>query len=112
MLEVVSPGVLVLKHSPDSDAGKFGNVAVLEGDKIKILAEASELPHRCAAHLVSLLEIGSPAGPDSPHNPLPELAVSMRAHRRGGALIVVPDTSSDWLESIHSVSYPVDPPVS
>ena len=110
VLEVVSPGVLVLKHSPGDDSGKFGNVAVLEGDKIKILAESSDLPHRCPARLNSLLEIGSPSMPDSPRNPLPELAISMRAHGRGGALVIVPDGSSDWIESIHSVSYPVDPP--
>jgi sensor domain DACNV-containing protein len=109
VLEVISPGVLVLKHSPASDSGKFGNVAVLEGDKIKILAESPEMPHHCPARLHSLLEIGSASGADAP-NPLPELAVSMRAHGRGGALIVVPDGSSDWLESVYSISYPVDPP--
>ena len=110
VLEVISPGVLVLKHSPASDSGKFGNVAVLEGDKIKILAESPDVTHGCPSQLYSLLEIGSRSGPDAPLNPLPELAVSMRTHGRGGALIIVPDGSSDWLESIHSVSYPVDPP--
>lgn len=110
VLEVVSPGVLVLKHSPGSDSGKFGNVAVLEGDQIKILAESSDMPEHCPARVHSLLEIGSPSDPEAAHNPLPELAVSIRAHRRGGALIIVPDGSSEWLESIHSVSYPVDPP--
>ncbi len=111
VLEVVSPGVLVLKHSPGTDSGKFGNVAVLEGEKIKILAQHSDVPHHCPAYLSALLEIGSPAAePGLPVNALPDLAVSMREHGRGGALMLVPNDSQDWRDSIHSISYPVDPP--
>ncbi len=110
VLEFVSPGVLVLKHSPGEDSGKFGNVAVLEGDKIKILAQHSETFRDCHAHLNSLLEIGSPGEPDSAASILPRLAVSMRAHGRGGALVFVPDYSVEWRDSIHSISYPVEPP--
>jgi hypothetical protein len=109
VLEVVSPGVLVLKHSPGEDSGKFGNVAVLEGDKIKILAQHSKSPGSCPAHLKSLLEIGSTSEPDSAANVLPQLALSMRAHGRGGTLVVVPDHSAEWRDSIRSISYPVEP---
>src|SRR5262249_30311978 len=38
VLEVVAPGLLVVKH-PDGRSGKFVNMAVLEGDEIKILDE-------------------------------------------------------------------------
>lgn len=106
VLEVISPGVLVLKHSPGEDSGKFTNIAVLEGDKIKILAEHSGTPR----DLDSLLAVGSKVKPDSGGNVLLQLAVSMRAHGRGGALVVVPDLSAEWRESIHSTSYPVEPP--
>jgi hypothetical protein len=106
VLEVISPGVLVLKHSPGHDPGKFANVAVLEGDKIKILADHSGTP----CNLDSLLEAGSAAKPDSTGDVLLQLAVSMRAHGRGGALVVVPDRSVEWRDSIHSTSYPVEPP--
>jgi hypothetical protein len=115
VLEVVSPGVLVLKHSPGEDSGKFANIAVLEGNKIKILAQHSGVPAgtagNCADHLNTLLEAGAAAQPDSAGNVLLQLAVSMRAHRRGGTLVVVPDRSEAWRDSIHSVSYPVDPPL-
>jgi hypothetical protein len=110
VLEAVSPGVLVLKHSPGEDSGKFANVAVIEGNKIKILAQHAQTPHNCPDHLNSLLEIGSPAKPDFAVNVLLQLAVSMRAHGRGGALLVVPNESAEWRDSIHSISYPVKPP--
>jgi DNA integrity scanning protein DisA with diadenylate cyclase activity len=109
VLEAVSPGVLVLKHSPGEDSGKFSNVAVLAGDKIKILAQHSGFQCDCPARVNSLLEAGSTAKPGSAENVLLELAVSMRAHGRGGALMVVPDPSTQWRDSIRAVSYPVEP---
>src|SRR5436309_4939282 len=39
VLEVVTPGLLVIKHRRSTDAVKFVNVAVLEGDRIKVLDE-------------------------------------------------------------------------
>lgn len=109
VLEDVSPGVLVVKHSPGEDSGKFSNVAVLEGDKIKLLAQHSGFQCDCPAHVNSLLEVGSTAKTDPAENVLLELAVSMRAHGRGGALIVVPDGSEAWRDSIRAISYPVEP---
>jgi hypothetical protein len=50
VLEVAAPGLLVIKHHR-GDGGKFVNVAVLEGDQIKIIDEhASQLPD-CPAML-------------------------------------------------------------
>ncbi len=111
VLEVVSPGVLVLKHSPNEDSGKFTNVAVLEGNKIKILAQNLRTPRACPDHLNSLLGIrGASAKPDYAVDVLLQLAVSMRAHSRGGALLVVPNDTAEWRSSIDSISYPVAPP--
>ena len=39
VLEVVAPGLLVVKHHRDGGGGKFVNVAVLEGDQMKIIDE-------------------------------------------------------------------------
>jgi hypothetical protein len=101
---------LVLKHSPGEDSGKFGNIAVLEGDKIKILALHADAEHSRAAQLRSLVELASVGEPGSAANMIPRLAVSMRAHGRGGTLLFVPDDSADWRESIRSISYNVEPP--
>ena len=106
-----APGLLVVKHHRGGEAGKFVNVAVLEGDQVKIVDErASSLPD-CPPLLTSLLGFDSPASWIDSVNVLVQLAVSMRAHRRGGILLVVPDASDAWMESIvRPIPYAVSPP--
>lgn len=106
VLEVAAPGLLVIKHHRGEESGKFVNVAVLEGDQIKIVDEhASSLPD-CPALLTSLLGFDSPASWSTAANAvdsvnlLVQLAVSMRAHGRGGSLLVVPAGGDAWRESI------------
>jgi hypothetical protein len=102
--------LIVIKHHRGTDTAKFVNVAVLEGDQIKVIDEhASTLPD-CPTLLTSLLGFDSPDSRSGPVNVLVQLAVSMRAHRRGGLLIVVPAISSAWRESIvQPVSYAISP---
>ena len=100
VVEVAAPGLLVIKHHRGDEAGKFVNVAVLEGDQVKVVDEnASSLPD-CPPLLTSLLGFDSPASWIDSVNVLVQLAVSMRAHRRGGILLVVPDSTETWQESI------------
>ncbi|MEP6915180.1 MAG: putative sensor domain DACNV-containing protein [Acidobacteriota bacterium] len=110
VLEVVQPGLLVVKHRR-TEAGKFVNVLVLEADRIKVVDEdASDLPD-CPPLLTTLLGFHSPRAGVENLNVLVELAVSMRAHHRGGSLLVVPAGTEQWRESIlHPVSYAVSPP--
>jgi hypothetical protein len=111
VVEVTAPGLLVVKHHRGGEAGKFVNVAVLEGDQVKIVDErASSLPD-CPPLLTSLLGFDSPASWIDSVNVLVQLAVSMRAHRRGGILLIVPDSSDAWMESIvRPIPYAVSPP--
>jgi hypothetical protein len=103
----------VVKHHRGDESGKFVNVAVLEGDQIKVVDErASSLPD-CPPLLSSLLGFDSPTswmkGIDSV-NVLVQLAVSMRAHGRGGLLLVVPDADAEWQDSIvRPIPYAVVP---
>ena len=108
--EVAEPGLIVIKHHRGPDAAKFVNVAVLEGDQIKVIDEhASTLPD-CPTLLTSLLGFDSPDSWSGSANVLVQLAVSMRVHRRGGLLIVVPEDSSAWRESIvQPISYATSP---
>ncbi len=113
VLEVAAPGLLVVKHHRGEESGKFVNVAVLEGDQIKVVDEAASSLPDCPELLTSLLGFDSPASWVNSVNPLVQLAVSMRAHARGGALLVVPSGTESWRESIvHPMSYSVSPPFS
>jgi hypothetical protein len=110
VLEVIEPGLLVVKYRRGQDPGKFINVAVLRGDEVKVVDEHGTSLPDCPALVESLLGFGSePAPPDS-LNVLVQLAVSMRAHGRGGTLLVVPRAAEEWRESIvRPVAYPVVP---
>jgi len=100
VLEVAAPGLLVIKHHSGDESGKFVNVAVLEGDQIKWVDEhAAEVPN-CPELVTSLLGFDSPASWVHSVNVLVQLAVSMRAHSRGGLLLVVPAATESWWESI------------
>jgi hypothetical protein len=111
VLEVVEPGLLVIKHHRGEQSGKYVNVAVLEGDQIKIVDEqASSLPD-CPELLTSLLGFDSPASWIDSVNVLVQLAVSMRAHGRGGSLLVVPAETDRWRQSmVDPIVYSIAPP--
>jgi hypothetical protein len=111
VLEVAAPGLLVIKHHSPEESGKFINVAVLEGDQIKLVdQQASTLPD-CPPLLKSLLGFDWLASLDHEINVPLELAVSMRSHGRGGALLVVPADTDTWRESIvQPMQYAVSPP--
>jgi hypothetical protein len=110
VLEVVGPGLLVVKHRR-SESGKFVNVVVLEGDQTKVVDESASTLPDCPALLTSLLGFHSARASLEDVNVLVELAVSMRTHGRGGSLLVVPARTESWRESIlRPISYPVVPP--
>jgi hypothetical protein len=117
VVEVAAPGLIVIKHHSGETAGKFVNVAVLEGDQVKIVDESAAALPDCPALLTALLGSESPAAwvssPDHSVSVLVQLAVSMRAHNRGGMLLVVPGVADAWRESIVSpIPYAVAPPFS
>jgi hypothetical protein len=111
VLEVAAPGLLVLKQNRGGDQTKYSNIAVLEGEEIKLVDEdASSLPD-CPSLLTSLLGFDAPGSWGDSVNLLVQIAVSMRAHGRGGLLLVVPADTDEWRESIVSpMLYAVAPP--
>jgi len=113
VLEVAGPGLLVVKQYRGGEHTKFANIAVLEGDQVKIVDEqASSLPD-CPPLLSSLLGFDTPATWSDSVNVLVQLSVSMRAHKRGGLLLVVPSDSESWRDSIvHPIAYALNPPFS
>jgi hypothetical protein len=102
VLEVAAPGLLVVKSHRGGEHTKFTNIAVLEADQVKIVDQnASSLPD-CPSLLTSLLGFDAPDSWGESVNVLVQLAVSMRAHKRGGLLLVVPAGTDAWRDSIVS----------
>jgi hypothetical protein len=110
VVEVIAPGLLVLKHRPRHESRKFVNLAVLEGDRIKIVDERASLIADCPAVLTSMLGFDPSVLSDEVLNVQVQLALSMRRHGRGGILLVVPPDSDAWRESIvQPITYAVAP---
>ncbi len=111
VLEVAGPGLLVIKHRRREESGKFLNVVVLEGDAVKFVSEQGGKLGDCHSMSRALLGLyGHGPEPDSVDYLL-ELATSMRAHGRGGILLVVPEGTDTWLESVvQPIAYSVSPP--
>jgi hypothetical protein len=111
VLEVVEPGLLVVKYRRGLDPAKFANVVVLKGDEVKVVDEAGASVPDCPGLVTSLLGFGAGAAtPSDSVNVLVQLAVSMRAHGRGGTLLVVPAGAEAWRDSIRwPAPYAVEP---
>jgi hypothetical protein len=111
VLEVLGPGLLVVKHRTRDESAKFQNVAVFEGEQVKVVSRHAGDAADHPALLKSLLTPESSGSTDEAVDVLLRLAVSMRAHKRGGTLLVVPAGSEAWRESIvRPISYAVEPP--
>lgn len=111
VVETVEPGLLVIKHRRADPAGKFANVAVLEGDEVKVVDAKGTLAADCPDFVTTLIGFDTESG--NSDNVLLPLALSMRAHGHGGSLLVVPHGTVAWRESIlWPVPYSVAPPFS
>lgn len=110
VIEVIAPGLVVVKHSR-YESEKFANLAVLQGDEVKIIDESSTYLPDCPDLLASLLGDNPQHASDESISLLIRLAISMRAHGRGGSLLVVPAETQIWRESIaRPILYAVAPP--
>src|SRR6267143_6546837 len=111
VLEVVGPGLLVVKYRRDEPSTKFANVAVLEGADVKFIEQQSAMISEAPPALGSLLAFYASAGRNESDNILVRIATAMRAHGRGGSLLVVPRNTTLWLNSIvQPITYSLIPP--
>ncbi len=78
VLEVIAPGLLVVKYRRPEPTTKFANVAVLEGAEVKFIEQQAPVMAEAPAALSALLAFYSSAGHDESENILVRLAVSMR----------------------------------
>lgn len=113
VVEVIQPGLLVIKYSRRDASRKFGNVAVLEGNRIKLVDESCVLRTDCPLMLESLVGIDPAAERVEDADLLVQLALSMREHGHGGSLLVVPSGDDRWRTSVSwPAPYALDPPFS
>ncbi len=113
VLEVIGPGLLVVKHSRSDKSGKFVNVAVFQGNEVKLIDEQSARLPDCPDLLSSLLGFATQHASAQAVDVLIQLAVSMRAHGHGGSLLVVPSNTELWRESVaQPILYALVPPFS
>jgi len=111
VVEVIDPGLVVIKHRRAAESGKFINVAVLEGDRVRVLDRKSVSLEDPPALVAVLLGMDVPTSSADSIQVLIQVAASMRAHGRGGSLLVVPHGSEAWRESIVGpATYAVSPP--
>ena len=109
VVEVTEPGLLVVKHPRADGFGKFVNVAILRGDLLQVVDNDNHGVADCQA-LRRFLPGGLPDAAGEADDVLVELAAVMRAHGRGGLVLVVPAASEQWQQSIvQPMSYPVTP---
>ena len=110
VLDVSEPALLVVKQRRIIGLGKFTNVAVLRGDQVKVVDENAGLSPDSPEVLTSLLGLNSTTVWNDPVNILIQIAVSMRAHGRGGILLVTPANQDRWKSSIiHPLTYGLAP---
>lgn len=113
VLEVIEPGLLVVKYRRGEKSAKFANVLVINGDQIKEINESGTGFSDCPHLLSSMLRFGPLGSADIHIKVLIQLATSMRTHHRGGSLLIVPKESETWRESvIFPTQYSVQPPFS
>lgn len=109
VLEVIEPGLLVVKHRRSDGFGKFVNVAILRGDQLQLVDADNAAVTDCPT-LAAFLPGGFGKDADETDTVLLELAAVMRAHGRGGLVLVVPAGSERWQSSIvQPMTYPITP---
>ena len=100
VVEAPGPGLIVVKSQSGGASGKFINVAVLEGDQVKVVnRQISALPDTSSL-LRSLLDFDSSVSWVRGPSIFVQLAVAMRSHGHGGSLLVVPSGTGSWRDSI------------
>ncbi len=110
VLDISEAGQVVIKHRRIDGFGKFSNIAVLAGDEIKIVDEQNSTNGSCPEIVSSLLDFSSVTSRNDTINVMLQLAVSMRTHKRGGTILVVPSNTKEWRESIsHPLHYAIKP---
>ena len=100
VVEAAAPGLVVVKNQSGGASGKFVNVAVLEGDQVKVVNRQNSGVPDYPSLLNSLLGFDSSISWMRAPSIFVQLAVAMRLHGHGGSLLVVNSGTDAWRDSI------------
>lgn len=110
VVEVFEPGLVVAKYSRGLPFGKYGNLAMFKGDRVKVVDEDAARRPDCPEVLAALTGGDGRNGRLERPNILMHLALSMSAHGHGGTLLVVSENDL-WQKSIvMPIRYRITPP--
>jgi len=113
VLEVIAPGLLVVKFRQEEPSTKFANIAVLDGATVKFIGRDNAIVADVPATARSLFMFYASGGREESDDALVRMAISIRAHQRGGSLLVVPSGSDEWHASmVKPISYSIRTPLS
>lgn len=107
-LEYSLPGIIVQAHGK----GEITVSLPLGPRAIATVKNGARFIHRYRGLLPSRDSDGKPDGSerlDRWESDLKEIARAMRSHRHGGTLLIVPDNSDSWRESIHRLVFECRP---
>ena len=99
VVEVFDPGLLAIKYSRSQSFRKFGNVALLEGDMLRVVDTTSIDVPGLPAVIASLIGSDPLATLPPKGAQLMRIASNMRRHGHGGMLLVVSE-EGNWLDSV------------
>lgn len=100
VLEVLEPGLLVVKQNRGNETDKLANILILSADQIKEIDEMATGVSDCSSIFSMMLNFSAANSANDQASVPIQLAAAMRQHGQGGSLLVVPQKSNEWRESI------------
>ena len=111
VVEVLEPALLVVKQNRGIASGTLTNILILSGEQIKEIDESESNSSNYPEILSAMLSFGTVNSVEAQINVPIQLAAAMRRHGCGGSLLIVPQKSKEWLESVVlPLPYSVSPP--
>ncbi|MDX2191377.1 MAG: hypothetical protein SFY32_16105, partial [Bacteroidota bacterium] len=83
---------------------------ILTGDEVKIVDDLNTEMNDCPGLIKNMFDFNPKEDKKNAINVMLQLAVSIRSHKKGGTLLVVPSNDSNWRNSIrHPLHYSIHP---
>ena len=110
-LEILEPALLVVKQKRGTNPDKLTNILILAGEQIKEIDESQTNSSDYPKILSAMLSSGKADSHEAQISVPLQMAAAMRRHGCGGSLLIVPQKSKEWTESVVlPLPYAISPP--